>query len=180
MAAHLGIDAENEPQLLGVAEECLDARLPAGMQAFVNAAGCVLYYHRAAGTVRKDHPADDYFRRLAARNRKILYAKAHHVKHSLLLYFARWQGYLVLVQRQREARRLDAARIKVAANWARMRVRACVAAWRRYARDAKHARAHEQRLFSRAAEFFRAGSVRWTPFFRTQDTVRCRRHDGLH
>ena len=160
MAEYLGIDPEHEPQLLGVAEECLDARLPAGMQAFVNAAGCVLYYHRATGTVRKDHPADEYFKRLAKRNRKLLYAKAHHVKNSLLAYFARWQGYVVLVQRQREAKRLDAARIRVAANWARMRVRACVAAWKRYTKTAKADRAHERRLFARAAEFFRAGSVR--------------------
>ena len=66
----------------------------------------------------------------------------------------------MLVQRQREAKRLDAARIRVAANWARMRVRACVAAWKQYAKTAKADRAHERRLFARAAEFFRAGSVR--------------------
>ena len=48
--------------------------------------------------------ADEYFKRLAKRNRKLLYAKAHHVKNSLLAYFARWQGYVVLVQRQREHR----------------------------------------------------------------------------
>ena len=72
-AMTLGIEPNEEPHLLGLAEECMASQLPEGWTA-ERIRGCrtPVYRHTATGNVKMTHPLDEEYRNRANALRKIL------------------------------------------------------------------------------------------------------------
>jgi hypothetical protein len=69
MAEYMGIDVEKEMHLVWVAKLAVIESLPEGWEESQAADGRVLYVNQAEGSSREDHPLDEYFKDLLARER---------------------------------------------------------------------------------------------------------------
>ncbi|XP_054883939.1 centrosomal protein of 164 kDa-like isoform X2 [Poeciliopsis prolifica] len=69
-ATDIGIDPENEPELLWLAREGIVAPLPPEWKPCQDVTGDIYYFNFSTGQSTWDHPCDEHYRRLVAQERK--------------------------------------------------------------------------------------------------------------
>ncbi|NWX49352.1 CE164 protein, partial [Steatornis caripensis] len=74
-ALEIGIDPEEEPELLWLAKEGIVAPLPCEWKPCQDVTGDIYYFNFANGQSTWDHPCDEYYRKLVVQEREKLLAR---------------------------------------------------------------------------------------------------------